>query len=108
MRELPTEEIAEATVYWGTWKEEMNQVDTPTFVTEDIILAQDMALSKKPDGSTHEFGYVYTVRLENAKVQRPDRRRIILRSYQTAEITEKLTLERNEGGLPKRISRSSY
>lgn len=107
MRELTTEEITEITLYWGTWKDGVTIVDTPIFMTDDIILAQDMAMSKTNDGTAHEFGYVYTVKLERAIVQRPNQRRFILKSYAAAAITEKLTVERAEDGLTKRVSRTN-
>ena len=106
MREITKEPIGDTTAYWGTWKQ-TDSVETPCFITHDILLAQDMALAKKPDGTPEERGYVYTVDLTGAEAQRLDSRRMILRSFVTASITEILTLERGEDGYPKRISRTT-
>jgi hypothetical protein len=107
MTELKIEELEVASFYWGTniKIEDVSEIKTPIFITDDILLAQDMSIARLNDGTLIENGYVYKLDLEGVSIQRTDRRRSILLFFDSVRINETITTKRSEDGTGLRISR---
>jgi hypothetical protein len=106
MKEFNIEELEVASFYWGTnIQTDADGIKTPIFLTNDILLAQNMSVAKMSDGTLVENGFVYKLELEGLSIQRTDRKRAILLFFDSVKITETITTSRSEDGTGLRISR---
>lgn len=106
MKEFNIEEFEVASFYWGTnIQTNEEEIKTPIFITDDILLAQNMSVAKKSDGTLVESGFVYKLELNGISIQRIDRRRSILIFFESVKIIETIITSRSEDGTGLRISR---